>query len=165
MKKAIPNLIDPHVIAVVGGLVDEVGITLAIYGESLEPSAITALLGVQPTDIYRRGERRSPRSPAYVQGAWLLSVRCASPVQPNDALLRLLGALPDDENLWSRLAHDYDVQLRLGVHFTGWNKGFTMAAEAISRLARMHVKIGFDLYAYGDEDAELPEDGPEQDSM
>ncbi len=163
MKQDVPDGIG-RVVAVVGGLVDEVAITLAIYGESLEPNTITDMLGVQPTSCHRRGERRGPRSPTYAQGAWFLSVRCESPVEPNEALLRLLDPLPDDDALWSRLASAYDVQLRLGVFFTGWNKGFSFSQQAVSKLARMRAKFGFDLYAHGEEDSESEKLGPLSDA-
>jgi hypothetical protein len=40
---------EAQVIAEVGGPVDEVGVTLAIYGGELDPEEITRALGVAPT--------------------------------------------------------------------------------------------------------------------
>jgi hypothetical protein len=45
------------------------------------------------------------------------------------------------------------VQLRFGVHFDGWNKGFDLSPEIGRALAERHVRVGFDLYAYGEDDA------------
>jgi hypothetical protein len=56
----------------VGGPVDEVRVTLALYSEDLDPDEVSRALGVQPTSAHRRGERKGPRSPAYRKGAWLL---------------------------------------------------------------------------------------------
>ena len=57
----------------VGGPIDEVRVTLALYSEDLEPDEVTRALGVQPSSAHRRGERRGPRSPPYRQGAWFLT--------------------------------------------------------------------------------------------
>lgn len=142
---------------------DEVGITFAIYGEELEPDEISHLLEVTPTSSHRRGDRRGPRSAPYRQGAWFLSVRCEAPVEPDAALTRLLALLPRDENIWTELAGRYDLQLRLGVHFFGWNKGFGLGPATLQYLARMHVKLELDLYAYGDDDEkEVSGDGPDE---
>lgn len=146
------DMTSPRVLAEVGGLVDEAGITLAIYGEALDPDDITEILKVAPTASHRRGDRRGKRSPSAAQGAWLLSVRCEAPVEPDAALTKLLAQVPEDEGLWLRLAESYDLQLRIGVHFAGWNKGFDISPANLRRLAGMHVKVGLDLYEYGEDE-------------
>ncbi|MFN6566238.1 DUF4279 domain-containing protein [Dendronalium sp. ChiSLP03b] len=48
----------------VGGLVGETSVCLAIYGEDLNPDEISKYLGCCPTKAYRRGDRRNP-NPKY----------------------------------------------------------------------------------------------------
>jgi hypothetical protein len=45
--------------------------TLRIHGDGIPFEEISQRLGVQPTNLHRKGERRGPRSPAYRDDAWL----------------------------------------------------------------------------------------------
>jgi hypothetical protein len=44
--------------------------TLRIHGDGLPFEAISKELGVAPTNIHRKGERRGPKSPPYSDDAW-----------------------------------------------------------------------------------------------
>jgi hypothetical protein len=44
--------------------------TLRIHGDDVPFEEISQRLGVQPTHIHRKGERRRPRSPGYPDDAW-----------------------------------------------------------------------------------------------
>jgi hypothetical protein len=44
--------------------------SLRIHGDALPFAEITSRLGVQPTMIHRKGERRAPKSPPYLDDAW-----------------------------------------------------------------------------------------------
>jgi hypothetical protein len=68
-----------------------------------------------------------------------------------DLTVALLDRLPSDESRWTRLGEMYDVQLRFGVHMTGWNRGFELSAELAGRIAKLHAKLTFDIYAYEDD--------------
>jgi hypothetical protein len=46
--------------------------TLRIHGDGIPFEEITQRLGVQPTHLHHKGERRGPRSPAYRDDAWIL---------------------------------------------------------------------------------------------
>ena len=46
------------------------GAALRIHGDGLPFEEISAQLGVQPTDVHRKGERRGPKSPPYRDDAW-----------------------------------------------------------------------------------------------
>ncbi len=144
---------EPRVLCTVGGPVDEVGVCVAVYGEDLDPAEVSAILGCTPTSAHRRGDRRGPKSPLYKRGAWLLEVRGTTPEGPEELVAKLLGQLRSDEAVWLKLGERYEVQLRFGIHMTGWNRGFDLSAELVERVARLHAKVGFDIYAYGGEDA------------
>jgi hypothetical protein len=47
-----------RVITTLGGSVDEVRVSLALYGEDLEPAEISGILHCEPTTSHRRGEIR-----------------------------------------------------------------------------------------------------------
>jgi hypothetical protein len=64
-----------QVLAEVGGPIDEMNVTLALYSEDLQPEEVSRALGVEPTSAHRRGENAGSRSPPYLSGAWLLTER------------------------------------------------------------------------------------------
>ena len=135
-------------IASVGGHVDEVRVSLAIYSDTLEPEKLSELLSSTPTSAHRKGERKHDGSAPFRVGAWILTEEGATPQTVDQVLRRLLLRLPDDPALWSEIGEEYKVELRFGIHMTGWNKGFTISEETLARLSRMRLSFDFDLYVY-----------------
>ena len=144
---------EDEIIAEVGGLVDETGVCLAICGKDLDPDEVTELIGCSPTNAHRSGDRKTPNSPPYQSGAWLLEMRGSEPIGPEQLIRRLLLRVPQDENVWTKLSGRFRVRLLMGIHFTGWNKGFDLPADLIPAIASLRASIGFDLYGYGDDDS------------
>jgi hypothetical protein len=142
----------PYAALRVGGPVDEFGACVAVYGEDLDPEAVSALLGCSPTSSHRRGDRRSLRSVPYKRGGWFLELRGRAPDCPDELVAKLLSQLPAEEPVWLRLGERYEVQLRLGIHMRGWNRGFDLSPALVAKAARLHARVGFDIYAYGDEE-------------
>jgi hypothetical protein len=145
----------------VGGLVEETEVCLAVYGEDLDPAVVTALLGCSPTSAHLRGDRRGPRSPPQKRGAWFLDVRGKAPEGPEELSLRLLDLLPRDESVWIKLGELHEVQLRFALHKTGWNKGFDFSPGTAARIALLHARLVFEIYA----DDQLAEADEELDEI
>jgi hypothetical protein len=131
----------------VGGPVDECGVCFAVYGEELDPDAVTAAIGHAPTSSHRRGERRGPRSPPYKGGAWFLEARGRAPRQVEELVADVLDHLPRDEGVMQRLRDAYDVQLRIALHLGGFNEGFNLSPMIVERIAKLGVPMLFDIYA------------------
>lgn len=141
---------------VVGGPVDRISVTLALYGEDLVPDEVTGLLGCSPTHGHRRGEQRRSRSAnvgPWKQGAWLLTVDGEAPKTASELLADLLGRVPDDESLWSSISDRWQVSVGFGLFLDAWNRSLVIDAALIQRLARMRVALDFDIYADTDDDA------------
>jgi hypothetical protein len=141
----------------VGGLVEETEVCLAVYGEGLDPAVVTALLGCSPTSAHLRGDRCGPRSAPQKRGGWFLDVRGKAPEGPEELSLRLLDRLPQDESVWIKLGELHEVQLRFALHKTGWNKGFDFFPGTAARLALLHARLVFEIYA-DDQLAEADDD-------
>ncbi|WAS89994.1 DUF4279 domain-containing protein [Nannocystis punicea] len=141
-----------RVIAEVGGVPDETGVALALFGEDLEPDVVSAELGCEPTRTHRKGQRRGPRSPPYVGGAWFLELRGESPAEPDGLLRALLARFPRDPEFWARLRAKYQVRVLVALHSGGWNRGFGLSPAAIDLVAATGAELGFDLYFHGDEE-------------
>jgi len=141
------------IVAEVGGQPEESGVCVALYGDDLDPDDVTERLGCKPTSSHRRGDRKGPQSPPYPRGAWLLTLRGEIPTAPEQLIRRLLLRLPSDERVWRDLCSRFEIQVRIAVHFTGWNKGFSLPADVAAAVARMQASVVIDLYAYDDQDA------------
>ena len=139
------------VIAEVGGMVDETGVTLAVYGDDLVPEVITAALGCSPTQAHRKGDRKREGSPPFSTGAWLLRVEGKAPQGPDELIRNLLTRFPSTPEFWRPIADQYRLQVRVGIHTGGWNRGFDITAETLASLSKLGAVLGFDLYFYGDE--------------
>ena len=72
---------EEHIIAEVGGLVDETHVSLGISGPDIQPEEISAMLRCAPTSAHRRGDSRR-LSPPYLEGAWLLTIDGSAPSGP-----------------------------------------------------------------------------------
>src|SRR3954470_17673498 len=86
-----------------GAAIDVCRAVLGVFAEDLEPWAVTALIGVEPTRSHRKGERFSEERPVYAQGAWLLEVTMKAPDGPEEALSALLDLLPASNAVWRRV--------------------------------------------------------------
>ena len=136
----------------VGGPIDETGVKLCVYGEDLDPDDVSKRLGIEPTDCHRIGERKSPRSPPWDSGAWILEIRGEPPDDPETLTSKLLSKLTVDGSVWMRLSDDYIVQLRYGIHMKGWNREFDFSSELVSKIATTNAQVVFDIYANSEDD-------------
>jgi len=153
----------PKMIATVGGPVDETRVTLALYAEDLDPDQVSSRLGCAPTKSHKRGDVRpqSERarsagampSPPARQGAWFLTVEGVAPQGPDELITLLLSRFPNHVEFWAPLARDYKVQVRVGIHTSGWYRGFHLQPETVALVAITTANLGFDLYFYGEEDS------------
>lgn len=141
-----------EIVAEVGGPPDECGVCLAIYGEDLIPDEITKLLGCRPTDFHVKGEKKGPRSPGFHAGAWFLKVRGEPPNTIDVLTRRLLMMLPSDPDIWISLSERFGIQMRYGIHMSGWNKGAGLPRDLVERIAGLHADVELDIYAYGEEE-------------
>ncbi|MBX3438989.1 MAG: DUF4279 domain-containing protein [Planctomycetaceae bacterium] len=132
---------------VVGGPVDDVSITLRIFGDDLDPEEITALFRVQPTSSCKKGDvfRGKHYDRLEKTGKWLYA---KDHVQDNlDTIVRdLLANLPDDLTIWTSITDRFSVDLFLGVWMRDWNRGFDLKHETLKHLSDRRLEIGFDIY-------------------
>lgn len=134
-----------HVIAVVGGEVDETSCTLGFYGPDLDPDEISTALNCLPTSAHRRGEvARSGR--AWPEGAWLLRVEGRAPADPDALVHRLLDLVAAERAVWKTLVGTYRARLGFGIFMGAWNRGFELSTATLSRIAELQIPVGFDIY-------------------
>ena len=144
----------PHVIAEVGGPIDETSVSLCIYGEELVPEEVSEFLGCSPTHAHRKGDLPKPSSRhPFKTGAWILKLRGEAPKDAEELTAALLDQLPETESLWAELASRYRVLLWYGLFMNAWNGGLEFSHKTVERIAKTHAEVGFDIYAdHEDED-------------
>jgi hypothetical protein len=147
----VTNHEEPRVVAIVGGPADESSATLALYGDELDPDAVTTLLGCAPTRAHRKGDRRREKSVPATTGAWLLRVESRAPDGPGELIERLLSRFPPDPAFWIAVTAQYTLQIRIGVHTKG-NFGFHVSPPVLAAIATTGAELAFDVYLYPDED-------------
>jgi hypothetical protein len=130
----------------VGGLPDQVRVSLCLYGDSLDPSHITNVLGCPPTTAHRKGDLNRGGAP-YRTGAWILTEEGEAPDSPDQLTRRLLMRVQGDEETWAELGAGLRIELRFGIFFQGWNRGFDLSHEVLAQISAMAPTVGFDLYA------------------
>ncbi|MDZ7965742.1 MAG: DUF4279 domain-containing protein [Nostoc sp. DedSLP03] len=139
---------------ILGCSVDKTSVCLAIYGEDLNPDEISKILSCQPTKAHLRGARKSLnyKYGSYKQGAWLLKLQGSAPITADKLIIDLLSCVPTNPILWQELSEIYDVQVRIGIHMKGWNKGFNLTAHTVQRISKLGASMVFDIYAYDEEE-------------
>ncbi|MEM6789039.1 MAG: DUF4279 domain-containing protein [Myxococcota bacterium] len=130
-----------------GGLVEETKISIGIHGPDVEPSAVSKLLGVEPTSQHRAGEPRKS-GPPWREGARLFTVEGKAPSGPEEVAEDFLRALPPaDAAPWAELRAKYRLLVKVAVFFAGWNRGYEISDAVLRRLAGISGRIDFDIYA------------------
>jgi Domain of unknown function (DUF4279) len=129
-------------------------VSLRFCGDELAPHEITALLGREPTQAYRKGE--DMRSGPFVRpartGVW--SYRLEEPQGTSegttfdDQVRVLLGFVSSDVDVWQRLAGRFTPELFVGVFLAERNQGFNVTASTMQELAHRGIRLELDIY-YG----------------
>lgn len=136
----------------VGGSVDRTRLTLAIYGDHLDPADVTTKLGVQASSTHLKGERRRERYRPNPHSAWFLCIEGDAPRSLQDLIEELLQKLPPpNAAIWNELRSTYGVQLRIGIFMDAWNRGFVVSSEVLAKATHIANTFDFDIYASGDE--------------
>jgi hypothetical protein len=60
--------------------------------------------------------------------------------------------VPSNPEIWRQLREKFEIQIRYGIHMTGWNKGFGLPRDLIDWIGVLGADVEFDIYAYGEED-------------
>ena len=133
----------------VGGPVDRSCVTLRFAGDSLDPDALSRLLGVRPTDARRKGDvipdRRYHR--IATTGMWRLEGALLESTNLEQQVLALLDSVTGDLRTWQDITAKYRADILVGVFLTAWNRGFSLSPKISRMLSDRNIAIGFDIYS------------------
>lgn len=145
----LPEDRDPATMYVFGGPVDEVCISLRIFGDDLDTDEVTRLLGCEPTVSYRKGELLpgTTRGNRAKTGRWSQEGGLPRTEDINAQVVALLNSLSSDMAVWRRLTENFRVDLFCGLFLEEANRGIELEVETMRMLVDRRLKIGFDIYA------------------
>lgn len=142
-----------------------VRVSLRVFGDSLEPEEVSALLGHPPSRSHRKGDKCGPgnRTGSHAgnhtvkhaiepTGAWILDSRVSEKSEIEDHIESLLGQLTSDPDEWASLTERFSASIQCGVFLDQYNEGFELSPRLCRALAHRGLVIAFDIYS-GDPDA------------
>ena len=132
---------------VTGGIVDSSSASLCFYSEDLDPDKISEILGVEASTYFRKGHRRNANAKPYKKGAWILRIEGDAPSGPNEHLEKLLNNFSLSENIWEQLRNEYESRISVGIHMSGWNRGFALSPKVLALIKNTGIELDFDIYA------------------
>jgi len=140
---------------VAGGEVDEFRISLGFYGDDLNPSALSSLLGTSATSSCVKGDICHQNGRTYTErtGRWLLSVHPKPGESLEPQLKKLLLGLTPDLAIWKRLASQFRTRFVISAWVRSWNRGLEIEPPLLREIADHQLSLGVDIYVDYDEQA------------
>ena len=127
--------------------------SLRVFGDSLEPEEVSALLGREPTRCQRKGDKIGPNSANVEQtGAWILDSGISEKAEVEEHVETLLAALTNDSDEWASLTDRFSASILCSLFLAQYNEGFELSPRLAHALADRGLVIAFDIYS-GDADA------------
>ena len=113
------------------GHIDEVTVSLRIFGEDLDPTEITNLLGCKPSSARRKGEIIPDKRYHRVAkiGSWHLEGDASSSTTLEEQIRELLNKVTAELAVWKNLASRFKVDIFCGVFFKNFNCKFELSPE------------------------------------
>ncbi|MBC2601860.1 DUF4279 domain-containing protein [Puniceicoccus vermicola] len=141
-----------------GGPVDRSTMSLRIFGESVDPKEITALLGHEPTKGRTKGEKwigpKSGRQYEAKKGSWSLSAPDSSEADIDSQVEWILSRLTKDLGVWKKITGEYDVDLFSGLFLEAMNRGISISPTTMKEISSRGIELGFDIYSFEPEEAD-----------
>lgn len=132
---------------------DRAVLSLRVAGDDLRPEDITALLGIEPSVAYAKGEElRSEHGPSRLAqlGHWSVEAPTTSPADLDAQIMNLLSRLSDDLAAWRSLQERFRVDLFFGWFMEVSNEGTSINSVTLKTLAERGIDISFDIYGPAD---------------
>ena len=124
-------------------------ITLRIFGDSLVPDEVTALLGVEPTHAHAKGDRHLGKNgreyAARRIGMWQLRAD-ESGEALESRVLSLLARLPSSETTWATIKKSFGADLSIGYFMERTNEELLLTPRILGALANRGIELLLDIY-------------------
>ncbi|MGA8398492.1 MAG: DUF4279 domain-containing protein [Stellaceae bacterium] len=125
--------------------------SLRIFGDDLDPDAVSLLLGAAPSVGTRKGEtwinKRGIEQTART-GRWLLQAVRLEPGDLDSQLVELLSRLTSDTKVWRSLVTRFKADIFCGLFMKEVNEGFELRPETLEMIGLRGLPLGFDIYCF-----------------
>jgi hypothetical protein len=131
-----------------------VRVSLRVFGDSLEPEEVSALLGRDPTRCHRKGDPMGGKGNTAVEptGAWILDSVLSEKAEIEEHVETLLSSVSNDSDEWDQLTSLFSASILCSAFLDQYNEGFEVSPRLAQSLADRGLVIAFDIYS-GDVDA------------
>lgn len=131
-------------------------VTLRVIGSDLDPHAVTRLLGISPTESFRRGDPRGSfvrgeGVPVRQRGGWLLS-KDVGELAGIDAALRSMPALIPIGFAQTPEMRDTIIELFVGLFDLRDQDSLSIESVTAQCFAEREVRVVFDFYVAGQDE-------------
>lgn len=130
------------------GPLDNVTISLRVFGDNLVPQEITNKLSCTPTMEHKKGDALNSKSSNRIArtGAWHLKGDFPRQMDLEIQITSLLSKMTDNIQTWEEITSRFHVDLFCGLFLADKNGGFSLTPEVMRKLANRGIEIGFDIY-------------------
>ena len=130
-----------------------VRVSLRVFGDSLEPEEVSALLGREPTRCHRKGDRIAANDGSVEPtGVWILDSGLSEKAEIEDHVEALLSPVSNDSDEWASLTSRFSASILCSAFLDQYNEGFELSPRLARSLAERGLVIAFDIYS-GDSEA------------
>ncbi len=130
-----------------------VRVSLRVFGDSLEPEEVSALLGRDPTRCHRKGDPMGGKGVSAVEptGAWILDSVLSEKAEIEEHVETLLSSVSNDSDEWDQLTSRFSASILCSAFLDQYNEGFEISPRLARSLSDRGLVIAFDIYS-GDAD-------------
>lgn len=128
--------------------------SIRIFGERLDPTEITTLLGTEPSAAYRKGEPFSATQGSRLRpkSSWHLYIADAEPGDLDTQILKLLSRTTDDPLIWRDINARFRADVFVGLFMGTTNDMLALEPATLAAASRRGLAIVFDVYSPCPED-------------
>jgi len=126
--------------------VDSIRVALRVFGETLDPDEVAALLGAHPTSACRKGELNGLNQKA-ATGSWVLESDLSESAELEEQIESILSKLSGDPDEWSSLTNRFAAEIHCRVKLGSTEEGFDLSPRLAEALAERGLAINVQIKA------------------
>lgn len=124
---------------------ESIRVSLRVFGETLEPEEVSALLGAQPSSAQRKGDEVTPLGVKAETGSWILESDHGPGSDLEEQVESLFEKLSKDFDEWASLTSRYSADVACRLRVSTGSENFDLSPRIAQGLADRGLAIGFSL--------------------
>jgi Domain of unknown function (DUF4279) len=116
--------------------------SLRIHGDIVDFNEISETLGLQPSRVHRRGERKGANSPAYRDDAWQYDAPIPEDRPLDEHIQALWAALEQHKTYLLQLKQHLKIDVFCGYRTNHWGAGFQIEPQSLAMFTALQIPFG-----------------------